>query len=203
MLRSGANRLVVDPNAFRSTADFTQIFDIVYMSDMSSLNFNFLSGFNELQSLGMFGNSYGVAASIPSLPPLPFLKELIIVQSDLYAVGTNFPDLSPATLERLWIFSNRLDDAASDAILNNVLASTSGASVMQLELYDNALTRIPQQAQFFVHLNYLDIKQNSITEVLSGDFTFQPPVLRIDFSKNPIGNKFQPGSFEGINGTFK
>lgn len=198
VLRSGTNRLTIDADAFQSTANYTQTFDIVYMTDLSNLNFGFLSGFDELQSIGMFGNSYGVAASIPSLPPLANLKELIIAQSDLYRVGSDFPNLTPARLQRLWLFGNKLDDASAEAILDNVLASTAGSTLVQLVLNDNLLTKVPQTTRLFPQLQYLDVQHNKITEIMTGSLTFVAPVLTVEMSNNPIENKFQAGAFQGI-----
>lgn len=187
--------LQIDQEAFRSSRNFTTE---CYLgdSDLSRLDFKFLTGFDELSILTVGYASNAHLANWTSLPQLPNLKTLTIYDSTGLNDWTTFPPFI-RDLENLKLFSNKIQSVAMDRILS--WAVSHSASTLQSLLIDgNDLTSIPRQIPEFTSMIklYMDGQKTGIPLIPSGSIKLSVPDSYVYLSANKIAI-IEPGAFQG------
>jgi len=141
--------LQVDSNAFQSTKNYTKTFEADTI-DCGLLDFNFLSGFDQLNELLLL-NIWNIEYCLPSLPSLPSLKFL----QAKYCAGCNelysFPPLTNG-LVRVEFMG--FDDLSPDRYL----------------YYNNISTIEPDELAFSAPVLKLSIFGNGIKDIRPGAF---------------------------------
>ena len=166
--------LRVDPQAFGSSRNTTRSIHF-YHCDMSRLNFDFLTGFHQIHYI-WFPRTLNIGlANWASFPLLPSLERFSISYSTGLNEWTTFPKLGRG-LNRLELYSNDIQDAAMDRILNWA-EQHSADTLEQLKIDGNDLQNIPRQLGFpalFSKLQYLHLgsQKNGISVIPSGSFYF-------------------------------
>ena len=92
-----------------------------------------------------------------------------------------------------------LTDDDAEQILQNFFSNSSASNrLVRLELSMNHLTRVPKSIRLFPQLSRLNLANNQITTVKSGDFNFTTTMdsLRIRLSSNRI-SYIEPNAFLG------
>ena len=150
-------RLEIHPEAFRSSRNSSKEAHILSI-DMSSLNFSFLTGFEQLTNLFIWN---AVNAHVSGLPLLQKLNELRISHSSGLNEWTHFPP-SINALSGLILQHNGLVDEAVYRVLEWIVTGPSKDTLQWLYLSGNSLTRIPPQIKLFSKLCdiYLDGQQS-------------------------------------------
>ncbi len=162
----------MDKKAFESTKNAVTSLDITNC-DLTQLDFNFLAGFDNLETLTI-STSYNLAASFRTLPMLPKLVNLEINHCPKLNQFTEFPTLKG--IEYLLLSENPdLRDETVDQILDWISAS-SATTLVNLGLNGNNLTRVPSGISKFTSLNSLEMQNNKISMVKSGEIYFTAPV---------------------------
>ena len=98
---------------------------------------------------------------------------------------------------KLICYYNELNDSQVSEILEAYLATPDVSPLLELDLSENNLSRIPSQLSRFPHLVYVDFKLNNITYIQSGSFNFTDPIIELHLEKNEL-NHIEPGAFQGI-----
>lgn len=98
---------------------------------------------------------------------------------------------------KLICYYNELNDSRTSEILEAYLNTPDVSPLLELDLSENQLTRIPSQLSSFPHLVYVDLKLNNITFIQSGSFNFTDPVIQLHLEKNEL-HQIEPGAFQGI-----
>ena len=163
-------RIAIDLDAFSASRNFTQILAIIYC-DFLEFNFLFLSGFNRLQRLSFVSITNLNLALWKTLPLLPRLNNLELIESQGLAQLTDFPNINNG-LKYLDLMGNEMGDVAIDRILDCILHS-SADTLVSLNLERNALTQIPRQLSNFKMLRRINLSRNQLnTIVLFGSLSF-------------------------------
>ena len=192
--------LQVDPNAFRSTQNFTRKL-ILDNFDCSLLDLSFLSGFEKLTDL-FFANLWNVEFCFPSLPPLPRLTKLAVEfcigMNNLY----NFPKLKNGLKVVSFFGSNdtplkTYNDDTVDRIMDWLLISSANTLEEITIARMNQVTQVPRQIPSFNALRKLWLDQNNISTVNTGAFMFNVPVMMLNIGGNRI-KEIETGAFQGI-----
>ena len=190
--------LIVDPNAFRSSRNFTIRFQIEGF-DTSQLSFSFLSDFNVLESV-VIKQSSGVGLS--DFPSLPNLQYLTINQCSGLNEWVLFPTtILSNTLEIINLKNNGLNNEVTDRILEWILNSCSDKNALKgIFLDENALTRIPRGLKYFptpwaLHLSKQ--KEPGFGVLTNLDLRQQyPSRLRVYLTESHI-TRIEPDTFQG------
>lgn len=134
-------QLVIDPDAFRSSSEFTFFF-FMAGCDLNLLDFaSFLSNFSSLSTLFITQSSN--VQGLQNLPALPSLIHMAVTFCTGLERVTDFSRLGKVKLQRLWLNGNQLGDQAVNSMLNSIAGSPSSASALEmLWLTGNQLTRI-------------------------------------------------------------
>lgn len=197
----GNNTLLrIDPDAFRSSKATVTSVKFEYC-DTSRLDFDFLSGFENLSELN-FKKVVNVGkanwASFPS--PLPHLNSFTIEGSEGLNEWNTFPQLSQG-LENIWLRSNDVGDLGLDGILNWTLKYSSN-TLLNLDLSNNDITRFPWQLQDtsnIPNLKYtqLDSQKRGIPFLPTHCLNISTTPYTVNLIFNKIA-KIQEGAFQGF-----
>lgn len=183
--------LRMDKDAFRSSRDYAIGFVTFYCDWSQQLDLQFLDGFHSLTILEL-----GLATDIQAigrLPTLPALTKLHVMDSTGLV---EFPDLSPASLQALFLNGNQMDDALAARMLNSVI-STPTTRLFTLRLNSNRLTKIPiEQIASFPEIQNLYIDDNYFPVLPAGSFNLPFPVNVLSLSSCSI-ETIEPGAFVG------
>ena len=185
--------LVIDPLAFRSSQNSLTTFSIAYCNFVLQTDFNFLNGFNRLEEFYIFAaNNLTAFQYLPALPSLQYLTVAFCPEFNQIP----FPDLSSAKLVYLNLYFNEMSDQKADGIVDKLADSNSANSLEKLDLYSNALTRIPSQVgSAFPKLKTADLGNNNISQISS--LTFSSPYLEyLDLILNNI-KTIESRAFQG------
>ena len=193
--------LKIDPQAFRSSKPVTRAIYINDFCDMNQLNFQFLSGFDQIHTAGFSSVSNFDRADWASFPTLPALKEIVIRQSTGLNEWTAFPKLSSGLLTDLTLVSCDIQDEAMDRILNWTVQHAAD-SLEFLWIAGNKLTKIPAQIKapsLLPKLKYLIMpdQKKRILSIPSGSFHGISPNSVFDLQNNSIAS-IQDRAFQGI-----
>jgi len=192
--------LKVDPNAFRSTKPFTEIFTINHI-DCNVLDLEFFTGFDKLTNL-TFQNIHDIQHCLPSLPPFSRLTSLNIK----YCTGLNELNVLPSLKNGLKTVKFRgsiydthktINDTTVGRIMDWLLLSSANTLQVLEIMYMNQVTRVPDKIASFKALRTLRLHDNSISVVKSGAFSFSVPVSLLNIQGNGI-KEIEPGAFRGI-----
>lgn len=186
--------LIIDSASFEFTRFNTTIFEIHDCDLSAQADMDFLKGFAVLHTLSIV-NTWNVDA-IASLPTntLLAIKELTI--SRCTGLGNvDFPDLTPARLERLYLDGNNLDDPQVNNILISIGSSSSSSSLEQLSLAGNALSKVPRIAAFSQLVTY-EVSNNDIPFMSLSTLIFSSPVHFFGL-KNVSLTAIEGGAFQG------
>ncbi|KAI9554578.1 hypothetical protein GHT06_019851 [Daphnia sinensis] len=183
--------LRVHDDAFRLSRDYADTFLTFYCDFSQQPNLQFLAGFNNLTILEI-GLATNLQA-IGNLPTLPALTTLHVMDSTGLV---EFPDLTPAVLQTLFLNGNQLGDTMAAALLDSIIV-TSTIRLFTLRLNSNQLTRVPtQQMNSLPELKNLYLDDNSLPVLETGSLTFTFPVTTLSLSSASI-NTIEPGAFLG------
>ncbi len=188
--------VIVDPNAFRSTKNFTKTI-IVHGFDCTHLDLAFLSGFDQLINFTLAYSS-DIEYSLPTLPPLPSLSILDIT----FALGLEEMQTFPNLVNGLKYatFVSREDAVWSHSKISNVLdwiLLSSADSLEYLTFESNyQLTQIPKQIVYFKALSSLNLRDCNIKSISPGALSFSVPVKTLNLLNNEIAY-ISPGAFLG------
>ena len=193
----GDANLVINPLAFRISQNSTTTFTIDYCDLSLQKDFNFMNGFNNLQTLDIFNTNN--VMGFQYLPPLPSLQTI----SFQHCSGLNeisFPDVSPAKLVGLFFLNCSINDQTAEGIVTSLTESTSVESLLWLSinLNYNSLTRIPSRVgSSFPRLLGLALAANSISHIPSFSLTFVNPMSGfLNLAENNL-KTIENGAFQG------
>jgi Leucine-rich repeat (LRR) protein len=80
-------------------------------------------------------------------------------------------------LESLFLDGTLLGDLVVNDLLSSIASSPTGNDTLrQLSLWENKLTRIPDQISFFKKLSYVNLFDNPILSVPRGSLAFHPGI---------------------------
>ena len=203
--------LVIDPNAFRSTRNFTTYLSID-SCDLGQLDFTFLAGFDQLADIDIF-KSTNLHLSWTNLPPLPALTLLTIDPTWRLNDWVDFPVLGRG-LQKVELALNE-EDEFQDEGLNRFLAwalKSSAETLRTLKIYapSGTLSQMPRQLASFPKLDYLDISNpagfpypfapsdsfKGLTAVPTGALAFSAPVRFVRICSGQMST-IEPGAFKG------
>lgn len=193
-------KLRVDRDAFSFTRNVTRIVKIDYC-DLSDLDLNFLTGFNNLEQLAFeFTANLHMFTSFLSLPQLPSLSALSVS-----GVSSGFDELVgfPKLMKGLEAFqlSNLTSEKVNTASIHgmmNWLAVSSTDTLKKLVIQDVNSREIPPLLSSFRRLETLIIEKDKIPVIRSTALTaFSAPVVILSLYNNGI-NHIEPGAFRGI-----
>jgi hypothetical protein len=187
--------LTIDPNALTSSEDLIEYFYILGCDLSQQADFNFLTGFNKLMNLYMYGSTN--IQAFQNLPALPSMGTLSINQcTGLDSI--EFPAQSLPKLQQVYMTDNQMGDQTAGRILASIVSSSSVDTVVVLSLAYNLLTQIPAQILSFTKLNDLSLSGNDIPFVSSASLAL--PATRMDrlAMANVSLNVVEPGALRGI-----
>ena len=194
-------RLMIDREAFRSSKSSTKEV-IIGNCNLSRLEWHFLIGFDDLESLSILSSTNLHQIKWADLPALPELSIFRIRQSqglNEFSQTKSLQQFRPTFvhgLTEVYLGSNGLRDQGLDQILSWISNSSAG-SLKVLGLDNNALNRIPSHiVSRFKKLEDLDVSYNKIQKIPRGMFNFSSPVKRLDLSMCPLNN-LEPDAFQG------
>lgn len=198
-------KLTIDPLAFQSTRSYTTQLYFKNIDFFEQLDFGFLNGFDNLQSIIILDYHN---LPLQYLPPLASLTSLYINNCERYAGNGssavcefNFPDLTPAKLEYLSLFETYLKDESANQIVASLASSSSAFFIQYIDMGVNNLTALPNNIASFPTLNHLDLQENSITFIPSGSLVFTSPVVQLNLRGQTFGIDntltIETGAFQG------
>lgn len=187
--------ITINRDAFRSSNGVLQF--EVYYCDLKSLDWSFLTGFNQLNYLAIEYLSTINQGLWATLPALPALTTLEVYQCPAGVnEWTNFPTLSTG-LVNFYLNADNLQDAAADRILGWIRTS-SAATLQTLDISANKLTRIPPLVNSFTKLANLDVSRQQLPglQALTASSTsFTAPVTTLMLDTSGIASI--TGAFQG------
>ena len=186
--------LDVDVLAFRFTRRNTVEMHLTYVDMSSQTSFGFLDGFDVLSTLRI--DHYRGIGAFGTLPQLPGLKLLTLINGDKSLDGVVFPDLTPASLQSFNLDNNYLGDNAVNNILIALSGSSSANTIEYLALKGNNLVEVPRRLPSFYKLNWLDLNSNQIATITRSRLLFSVPPSYIDLANNVI-TAMENGTFSG------
>jgi len=187
--------LQIDPNAFRSTKSYTKKFELRFI-DCTLLDLSFLSGFDNLTELWFF-HTDSIQHCLLSLPPLPKLARLEFFSCEGMNELHTFPSMINGLNKVLFDGENvTYNDETVDRILDWLLLSSSETLEEMKMAYMNQVTRVPHKIASFKSLKKLELHNNKITTIKSGDLSFSVSVTYLDLRSNGI-NEIEPDAFQG------
>lgn len=203
--------LVIDPDAFRSTRNFTTYLSID-SCNLAQLDFSFLTGFDQLADLDIF-KSTNLHLSWSNLPPLHSLTLLTIDPTSRLNDWVDFPTLSRG-LTKVEIALSE-DDGFQDEGVNRFLTwalKSSTETLRTLKIYapSGSLEQMPRQLSFFTKLDYLDVSNPAgfpypfwpsdsflgLKTVPTGSLAFTAPVRFVRVCSGQVST-IEPGAFKG------
>lgn len=190
-------KLNIDQNALTSSQDLIEYFYIFGCDLNEQKDFNFLTGFNKLTNLYLYGSTN--VQGFETLPNLAKLGTLSINQCSGLPLVSNFPAQSFSALEQIYLTENELDDQAAGRILTSIISSASVATVRVLSLAYNLLTQIPVQISSFNQLSDLSLSGNQFPIISSSSLNLKAlRVTRLALANSSILS-IQPGALRGLN----
>ena len=194
---NGDYQLRIDPDAFASSKNSLQMMT-TYHCDLARFNFDFLTGFDELNRIDIYYSTSVQLAGWATMPPLPGLLNLGIVESGNLNAWISFPNLVKG-LDFVYLLDDGITDATMERILDWVLLSSRN-SLTGLSVNQNALTRVPPQVASFSQLNLLSFDRQrtppGLPSLSANSFNFASPVSYFSFSGSGLST-IQDGTFRG------
>lgn len=191
---SRLNALQLNADAFRASQSVLQTLN-VENCELSSLNWTFLSGFNNLSSLTI-NYASNLHATFYTLPLLPALSSLTLYSITNLNQWTTFPPLSSNGLTQANIIYNYdLGDAAIGRILYWMLY-TSASTMTSLSIAANTLTIVPRQIASFTELTSFSFYNNLAPLTISAGSLALPKLSEIYLDNSRI-TSIEPGAFGG------
>lgn len=179
--------------AFESTKDIVTSVE-VNNCDLTELNFKFLNGFSNLDTL-IISSSHNLPTSFKTLPLLPKLATLEIHHCSKLDQLTSFPTLDG--IQSFLLYENPdLGDEIVDNILTWMGDSPAANSLVNLGLNANNLTKIPSGISKFTSLNSLELQNNKIPVVRTGELSFTAPVKSLFLYSDEL-EMIEKDSFQG------
>ena len=189
-------RLTIDPLALSSSEDLMEYFYVLGCDLSQQMNFNFLTGFNKLYNLYLYGSTN--VQGIQNLPSLPNLDTLSINQCTGLDLITNFPGQSVPGLLQVYLTDNNLDDQTTERILTSIVSSTSVNTLNTLSLAYNRLTKIPPQVLSFTQVKDLSLSGNNIPFIPSTSLALKAPRIDRLALTNVSLTDIEPGALRSI-----
>ena len=160
--------------------------------DITFLNFSFLSGFHQLNTLHITNSTH---FHLHGLPPLPNLVALSCTNITGLNEWNDFPILING-IEQLEIDDSNLNDESADRILHWIVSGSSSKTLGWIDLRRNSLTRIPRPIKDFkrlvsIFLGYQQYPGFGFLQVSS------LPAVHLSVSGCHI-TVIQPGIFQGF-----
>lgn len=190
-------QLRIHPDAFRPSRNYTRLVKITYC-DLSRLNFSFLEGFTQLNTLYIANSVKVHQAGWGSLKNLPNLSTLYIQRFRVNGWKT-FPRLDNG-LKKVVFCLGDVEDATMDRILH-WLTSTFSETLQGLYLNSDSLTRFPVQIALFKQLEDAFLSSQAgynigISFLANGSYVRSESLRNLDLVK--CGIKYiEPGAFLG------
>lgn len=188
-------KLIIDRNALNGSKDLMEYFYVLGCDLIEQQDFNFLTGFNKLTNLYLYGSVN--VQGIENLPALNTLGTLSINQCSGLSLIANFPAQSFQALEQVYLTDNALDDQVAGRILTSIVSSAAVGTVKVLSLAYNLLTQIPSQVTAFSQLVDLSLSGNDFPTVSFNSLALKSSrVDRLAFTNSSILS-IQPGALRG------
>lgn len=156
------------------------------------LDFAFMSGLNELRQFWMYRVSN--LHSFSGVPAQSSLYQVLVTSSRGFETLNDAKVALPG-LRELYLYSNGLTDATAERVLS-ALASSSTNSLVELRLYDNQLTVIPQSVGSYRRLVNLMMNTNRLRVLTAGSLNFSSTPAAVGLHSNVI-ERVEPGAFNG------
>ncbi|XP_057374841.1 uncharacterized protein LOC130695807 isoform X2 [Daphnia carinata] len=190
---AGPLQLEIHPDAFRSSLHHIGHFEVAGC-DLSRLDFDFLADSTRLISLSITRSiRFG---GFPAMAFLARLRSLRIYECLDFQYWNQIADRLPL-LESLFLDGTQLGDHSVNKLVNSIASSPTGnETLQQLSLWENRLTRIPDNVSSFKRLSYVNLFGNAIRTIPKGSLAFSQDV-RVAFlilSKNVLTD-IEPGAF--------
>ena len=166
----------IDSDSFSSSRNFTQEIQIS-ACDIKHLSLKFLVGFLQLKSL-VFRNVDKVhMANWTSLPLLPKLEKLVIIESTGMNEWSQFPNLANGLIH-VDFERNDIGDIAMDRIMQWLIDSPTVDTLEYLRFNRNKLTSIPKHLSSFRSLAYIFMSNNAFNKTIhTGAFISQAAAI--------------------------
>ena len=194
-------KITIEPDAFSSTSKKTESL-LLFNCDLGSLDFLFLSGFDQLARIRI-RRSFNIGkANWHSLPPLPALQNLCIEDDQLHPNNSwadNLPSLINGIEELSLIGVGFSGDETAERILQWIHQS-SAETLTDVELINwSKLTRIPRWLSFFRKLERLEIICDNfeIQVMEENSIVFNAPIRRFALQNCGV-REIKPDAFQGI-----
>ena len=195
--------IIIDPNAFNSSANYFKKQLTIWNCDLSHLNFSFLIGFAKLSHIHIINPTSIEMANWEYLPPLPSLIELEIrddngvIQNDWNGWTLKLPPLTKGL--ETFICYGGVDDEAADRLVQWLLNS-SATTLQLLDMFQTKLTRIPPEISNFENLIQklrITCKDSEIKVLMENSINFvNAPPSEIQISYCGTG-ELMPGAIQG------
>lgn len=187
-------RLNIDVDALTSSEDLIEYFYILGCDLSQQTDFNFLTGFNKLMNLYLYGSTN--IQAFQNLPALPNMVTLSINQcTGLDSI--EFPAQALPKLQQVYMTDNQLDNQAATNILAAMSLSTSVDTVILLSLAYNHLSQIPDEIVLFSQLNDLSLSGNRLPFVSSASLALPSSRMQRLALTNVSLNTIEPGALKG------
>ena len=198
---NSVRKLKIDPGAFRTSRNFTQVVKIIYCN-IGELDFQFLADFKKMDSLILYSIVDIDRAHWNTFPPLFSLKDLLINQIKSIELNEwkTFPSLVKG-LANISLESCRISDVAMERILQWLIDSPTGNTLEQLNIQRNWLTKIPNQISLFRGLTriFLGLQPLMKKTVIRPEMinVCNHNILHLGLASIDI-NYLEPGLFQGF-----
>ena len=186
--------LEIHPEAFRYSRNVTDFLTLKSI-DMKHFSWLFLAEFNQLRTI-YIQDAFNL--QLLNFPPLPSLIKLYVRCSTRLTMNwSRFPRF-PNALYIFYLENCGLRDQEMEQILNCIESGPSNATLVEINLDGNALTRIPRQLKHFSRLLTIGLaRQEKLGFHILDDLSFFSPGGFLDLSSSHI-SCILPGAFKGF-----
>lgn len=188
-------QLTIDRSAIVSSAGFIKYFYILGCDLGQQRDFSFLTGFEKLTDLYIYGSTN--IEGFETLPSLPSLSTLSISHSTGLERIENFPAQAFPYLQQIYLTDNHLDDKTADDILFSIATTTSVKTLDVLSLAYNYITQIPPAIRFFRELSDVTFSGNNLLVISFDSFALSWTKQNRLILTNTSLAYIKPGMIEG------
>lgn len=195
------NPLVVNQNAFTLTKSSTIRLDI-YKCDLRKLNWSFLKGFSNLNTLSInyASNIHLTLHTLPSasLSSLTTVIWYSIIGIEGFKHYTRFPAPIPNGIYAFWIYyCDELNTDVTDTILKKWITPTSQNTLSSLRLVGLNLIKVPPEVSKYTQLSDMEIFENIHPMAFQLNAMNSTVPVQIGFFDNSYINSISAGTFTG------
>jgi len=164
--------------------------------DFSTLDLSFLTGFVYLNTIKLLSGT-NIQVPFKTLPyPLPRLASFNFYGSQGLNAMVDSPPVLVNGLVEVDFGACGFTNVGATKVLDWLVASSS-RTLNILLLKFNSFSNVPSQIPKFTGLKQLELSNNQITQIRTGELNFTSPLTKLFITANKIAN-IQCNSFQGI-----